>query len=233
MITVSNLDAFFGPVCVLSNLNFEVRPGQVLAIVGRNGAGKTTLLRTLVGLHRNHSGRITLDGRSIEGLPAHQRARLGIAYASQERGLFPGLSVAENLRIGQSRSSGNGENGLDNLETYFPSVRIAGNQRAETLSGGEQQIVTFVRTLDRAKKVLLLDEPSQGVQPTLAARIAELVVVAARKRGVVVILVEQNLSFARSVADWWLLLERGACMASGAGRNGWHALMEQTSILPL
>src|SRR5690606_2900236 len=185
----------------------SVAPGEVLCVMGRNGAGKSTMLRAIMGQVRTTQGRITLDGTRIDGLPAHAVPRQGIGYVPQGRRLFGDLTVAENIEIGLM-TRGRGARVRDTVLDLFPRLRERMDQVSRTLSGGEQQMLAIARALCLEPKVLLLDEPTEGLQPSMIALIRD-TVVALKATGVATILVEQRVDAALSVGD------RVAFMAGG------------------
>src|SRR6187549_3374159 len=185
-LTVSGLDCFHGEVQVLHGLSLELRKGEVLCILGRNGAGKTTLLKAIMGLLPARSGSIRLAGRELTGLSPHEVPKAGIAYVPQGRRLFAEMSVAENIEIGLM-ARGKGAATRDAVLDLFPVLRQRLGQRSGTLSGGEQQMLAMARALCLEPEVLLLDEPTEGLMPSMIARIRE-TVAALKARGVSTIL---------------------------------------------
>ncbi len=210
MLKVRALAAFYGKAQALADLQLDVAPGEVVALIGRNGAGKSTLLKSVMGLVAA-TGTIEFDGREIGGLPPHARARLGIGYVPEDRRIFADLTVRENLRVGaQGRALE-----LDRLLALFPNLREMLDRRAAMMSGGEQQMLAVARTLAAAPRLVLLDEPSEGIAPIIVAGLAE-AVRAMKRQGVAVLLSEQNPRFVAAVADRALLLERGRLAGSAA-----------------
>jgi branched-chain amino acid transport system ATP-binding protein len=203
MLKVHGLDAFYGKAQALFDLHFDLRSGEVLALIGRNGAGKSTLLKAVIGLV-DARGAVEFDGRRIDRLPPHARTRLGLGYVPEDRRIFTDLTVRENLRVG-ARS---GALDLDGLLALFPNLRDMLDRRAAQMSGGEQQMLAAARTLAGRPKLVLLDEPSEGIAPIIVTRLAE-AVRAMKRQGVAVLLSEQNPRFVTAVADRALLLERG------------------------
>ncbi|MBI2526389.1 MAG: ABC transporter ATP-binding protein [Candidatus Rokubacteria bacterium] len=206
-LTLDRVNCYYGESHVLRDVSLSLGAGEVLGLLGRNGAGKTTTLRAIMGLLRPRSGRIALDGTELGRLPAHEVPRHGIAYVPQGRRLFPHLTVAENLRMGLLVRAG----GVDTLEpvlALFPALRERLRQRAGTLSGGEQQMLATARALCARPAMLLLDEPSEGLMPSLVDRLLE-TVVALKGRGVGILLVEQKVDAALGVADRIAVLETG------------------------
>jgi branched-chain amino acid transport system ATP-binding protein len=209
MIAVEELASGYGRIGVLGGVSLRVDPGECVGILGHNGMGKSTLLKTIIGLLAATAGRISFAGQAIERLPTHRRARLGIGYVPQGRLIFPGLTVAENLRFAALAKRGRpGGADRDVLQDFPELVRLL-DRSAGALSGGEQQLLAIARALCGRPKLLLLDEPTEGIQPSIVeaigARIAEL----RSRRGLTVLLVEQNLDFIRRLADRVLLIHRG------------------------
>jgi branched-chain amino acid transport system ATP-binding protein len=207
MLEVADISAGYGPTPVLRGVGLVVRPGEVLCVMGRNGAGKSTLLKAIMGLARLDAGAIRLDGVEISALPAHKVPRQGIGYVPQGRRLFAELTVAENLEIGlMTRAKGAATR--EKVLTLFPRLRERLAQISGTLSGGEQQMLAIARALCLEPSVLLLDEPTEGLQPSMIALIRE-TVTRLKAEGVAVILVEQRVEAVLSVADRVLFLVNG------------------------
>jgi len=207
ILRLSGVDAFYGQVKVLHGMSLDLRRGEVLCLLGRNGAGKTTTLKAIMGLVPVASGSIRLEDIELTGLPAHEVPRAGIAYVPQGRRLFAELTVAENIEIGLNAR----KKGADVAETVldlFPVLRERYRQRAGTLSGGEQQMLAMARALCLEPSVLLLDEPTEGLMPSVIARIRD-TVAALRARGVSTILVEQRVDAVLPVADRVAFVENG------------------------
>jgi branched-chain amino acid transport system ATP-binding protein len=196
---VQGLIAGYGPVTVLQGVDFRAEPGQVTCLMGRNGVGKSTFLKALMGLVPASSGSVQLNGMPLLGLPAHQVPRHGLAYVPQGRRLFGPLTVAENLAIG-GLVQGNDEDTLHRVLALFPRLRERLTQTAQTLSGGEQQMLAIARALCLAPKVLLLDEPTEGLQPSMITLIQE-AVLTLKAQGVAVVLVEQRVDAVLRLAD--------------------------------
>jgi branched-chain amino acid transport system ATP-binding protein len=207
LLKVEGLTASYGSVQVLRDVSLELRQSEVLCLLGRNGAGKTTLLKTIMGLVRATSGSVALEGTELTKLPAHEVPRHGVAYVPQGRRLFAELSVAENIEIGLM-TRGKGRQTRDAVLDLFPVLRERLNQRSGTLSGGEQQMLAMARALAIEPKVLLLDEPTEGLMPSAIAKIRE-TVAALRERGVSTLLVEQRVDAVLPVADRVAFIENG------------------------
>ena len=207
MLTLEGVHAGYGPVKVLYGIDLAARPGEILCLLGRNGAGKTTIMRAIMGLVPVSAGRVALDGQALNTLPPHQVAGKGLGYVPQGRRLWPDLTVAETLQMGLMAGKA-GAPMRDRLLTLFPRLAERLHQRAGTLSGGEQQMLATARALALEPKVLLLDEPTEGLQPSMIALIRD-VVVQMRDAGLAVVLVEQRVDAVLAVADTVAFVENG------------------------
>ena len=207
MLELDKVNAGYGRAQILRDLTLRVAPGEILCLLGRNGAGKTTTMKAIMGLLPLMSGAVRLDGEDISALPAHKVAGRGIGYIPQGRRLFGELTVAQNLEIGL-RAGASGPEVLEDSLTLFPRLRERMDQRAQTLSGGEQQMLATARALCLKPRVLLLDEPTEGLQPSMIAAIREVIGVM-RDRGVGILLVEQRVDAVLSVADRVAFIENG------------------------
>lgn len=207
MLELQGVNSGYGAAQVLRDLSLRVEAGEILCLLGRNGAGKTTTMQTIMGLLPLMSGRITLDGQDIGSLPPHEVPRAGIGYIPQGRRLFAGLSVAQNLEIGL-QVRGAGKDVLEEVLDLFPRLRERMDQPAQTLSGGEQQMLATARALCIQPKALLLDEPTEGLQPSMIEAIRR-VIVRMREQGVAILLVEQRVDAVLSVADRVAFIENG------------------------
>ena len=212
-LSVDGVDVSRGDVPVLHDITLHVAPGEAVCLLGRNGMGKTTLLRTVMGLTRASGGLISLEDREIHRLAPHAIARLGIGYVPQGRGIFSKLSVEENLLIGGQR--GKNDALLDEMYGLFPVLAERRRRSGATLSGGEQQMLAIARCLIRRPKLILLDEPTEGLQPSLVQRLAELMPTIRERFDVAYLLVEQNIDFAFSITDRGYVLEGGRIAVSG------------------
>jgi branched-chain amino acid transport system ATP-binding protein len=211
LLAVRALSAFYGKAQALFDVQLEVAPGEVVALIGRNGAGKSTLLKAAMGLVAT-GGEVLFDGRAIGELPPHERARLGLGFVPEDRRVFGDLTVHENLLVGSQGRAFD----LEALLALFPNLRGMLERRGAQMSGGEQQMLALARTLAAAPKLVLLDEPSEGIAPIIVARLAE-AVRAMKRQGVAVLLSEQNPRFVAAVADRALLLERGRVVGQATG----------------
>lgn len=207
MLELRNINAGYGSVQVLRDLSLSVRAGEILCLLGRNGAGKTTVMKTIMGQVTASAGQIILEGADITQMPAYKRPKQGIGYIPQGRRLFSEMTVAENLQIGLL-ARGKGADVLEEVLDMFPLLRDRLAQRAETLSGGEQQMLATARALCLAPKLLLLDEPTEGLQPSMIALIRD-AVVALKNKGVAIILVEQRVDAVLAVADRISFIKNG------------------------
>ena len=216
MLATRDLSTSYGGLIALSNATIEVRQGEIVCVAGANGAGKSTLLKSIVGMERPSSGIVEFLGERIDGLAPHLVTQRGIAYVPENRRLFPRLSVADNLRLGSYlfRNQADREAPLDMVMSLFPRLGERLAQRAETLSGGEQQMLAIGRALMTRPKLLMLDEPSQGIMPKLVDEIF-VAVSAIRKAGTTVLIVEQRLTECLEIADRAYVLQTGRVTMSG------------------
>jgi len=218
-LNVKNLTAGYGEITVLRNITLEVQEGQILGVLGRNGMGKTTLIRSLCGLIPVDSGSIDLFGDEISGLPPHKRARKGMATVVQGRGIFPGLTVSENLEMGRIASGKKKRSRIDEVFHYFPRLSERVDQKAGTLSGGEQQMLAIGRGIMTDPKVLLLDEPSEGIMPILVQQIAKVLSEINKSDRMMIIIVEQNLPMVFSMTEQCIILENGQVVLEGTRKE--------------
>lgn len=215
MLQLHDVSAGYGPTPVLHGITAEVKQSELVALLGRNGVGKTTLLRTIVGEIPVTSGRILLDGRDITRLKAHERARAGIAYVPQGRQIFADLSVLDNLRVAGYAAEKRGWQAIvDEMLEQFPILAEKRDLPGGSLSGGQQQILALARALVTAPDLLLLDEPSEGIQPSIVQQIAREIKDINHLRGITVVIVEQNLEFAAWVADSAHVMDKGSIVQS-------------------
>jgi branched-chain amino acid transport system ATP-binding protein len=211
LLAVSNVETYYGPIMALRGVSFTVPAGAIVTILGANGAGKTTILKTVSGVMDPQKGSVTLEGRPIHGLDPDRVARLGLSHVPEGREVFPFLSVRENLRMGAyaRRDAAAVAQDLEMVTEYFPVLASRAEQRAGSLSGGEQQMLAIGRALMARPKVMLLDEPSLGLSPKLVKDIFDIIRRINRERGVTVLLVEQNANLALQTADYGYVLELG------------------------
>jgi branched-chain amino acid transport system ATP-binding protein len=214
-LSLTNVHAFYGDSHILHGVSFSLAPGAVLALLGRNGAGKTTCISTIIGLLAPREGEITLYGDPIAGLTPERISHLGIGLVPQGRRVFPSLTVRENLIVAaQRRDTGTAPWTLDGIYDLFPRLRERHTQFAGTLSGGEQQMLAIGRALMGNPRVLLLDEPSEGLAPLIVAEVGRTISRLKREKQSIV-LVEQNLKLALDVADAAVILNTGRCVFAG------------------
>lgn len=207
MLEVKELHAAYGQVKVLHGVSLSVAPGEILCVMGRNGAGKTTLLKTIMGIVEATSGEVLLDGDLLNELPGHEIPRRGVGYIPQGRRLFPELTVDENIEIGLMTRKVAADT-KDWVLELFPRLKERLNQAAGTLSGGEQQMLATARALVLRPKVLILDEPTEGLQPSMIEQIRQ-VIIKMRSEGYAIILVEQRIDAVLSIADRITMIENG------------------------
>jgi branched-chain amino acid transport system ATP-binding protein len=212
MLRIENLHAYYGPSHVLQGVSLAVPAGQVASILGRNGVGKTTTLRTVMGLAPARGGHVELRGHDITGWSPHQVARAGVAYVPEGRQIFPALTALENIQVADRRPATRWP--LERLLDLFPALRPRLSHRGRQLSGGEQQMLAIARALVSDPRVLLLDEPSQGLAPLVVREVAR-VIRALAEQGVAVLLVEQNLKLAAQVADRMFVMLKGRVVYEG------------------
>jgi len=217
MLSVEGLDVAYGESQVLWSVGFDVAAGELVCLMGRNGVGKTTLLKTAMGLLPARRGRVVFDGADITSWPSDRRARAGIGYVPQGREIFPHLTVEENLRmalLGCGRAGG-----IDEALELFPALTLLLARKGGVLSGGEQQMLAIGRALLTKPKLLMLDEPTEGIQPSIVLEIEEALRRIKRELGLAVLLVEQYLDFAERLADKYVIMAKGAVVAAGATRD--------------
>jgi urea transport system ATP-binding protein len=218
MLNVKNINQYYGGSHILRDVSLQATPGKVTVILGRNGVGKTTLLKSLMGLVPIKSGSIELDGKAIHSATPYDRARAGIGFVPQGREIFSRLTVAENLAMGLAHKSANTPIPLELFE-LFPVLKQMLQRRGGDLSGGQQQQLAIARALAAGPKLLLLDEPTEGIQPSIIKDIGRVIRMLADRGDMAIMLVEQYYDFARDLADDYVVMERGAVLARGRGAN--------------
>ncbi|MGW1989968.1 urea ABC transporter ATP-binding subunit UrtE [Embleya sp. NPDC001921] len=219
MLEVAGLEAGYGRARVLFGVDLTVAAGSLVCVMGRNGVGKTTLLDAIMGVLPVRAGRVRFRGRDITRLPTHERVRLGLGYVPQGHESFDRLSVRENLRVTREASGGRDGGVLDEVLDLFPRLRPLLNRPAGFLSGGQQQQLAIARTLVTEPAMLILDEPTEGIQPSIVTEIEDVIERLHRERGLAVLLVEQYLDFAERLADRFTVLDAGVVVREGAGRE--------------
>ena len=215
MLNIEHLTVGYGDGTVLDDVSLAAEPGQVVCLIGRNGVGKTTMLKTVIGILRPKRGRICLGDLDVTGWPSNRRAAAGIGYVPQGRLVFPHLTVYENLLIGLEASIQRPVTRIEEMYELFPKLRIIAGRAAGKLSGGEQQQLAIARALVAHPKVLLLDEPTEGIQPSVVDEIAAALQAIQQSGGVTMILAEQFLDFATNLANYYYVLDSGGIVASG------------------
>ena len=211
IVLVEDVHTYYGKSHILHGVTLHVQPGEVVGLLGRNGVGKSTTLKTIMGLVRPSHGSVLLDGNAISGLPPHKLARLGIGYVPEDRRIFRLLTVMENLRTGLDRNGVTEERKaalLDKVFTYFPVLAERRNQAGGTLSGGEQQMLAIARAMMLEPKIILLDEPTEGLMPRMVSQIRQIIDVLHRE-GVAILLVEQNVPLTLEASERVYIMEKG------------------------
>ena len=216
MLKVKNLHQYYGGSHILRDVSVQAEPGKVTVLLGRNGVGKTTLLKSLMGLVPIKSGSIEWNAKPIEKLSPYDRARAGIGFVPQGREIFGRLTVEENLRMGLAYKSGSTPIPAD-LYELFPVLKQMLHRRGGDLSGGQQQQLAIARALAPSPGLLILDEPTEGIQPSIIKDIGRVIRMLAKERGMAVLLCEQYYDFAEELADEYLVMERGEVIARGPG----------------
>jgi ABC-type branched-subunit amino acid transport system ATPase component len=213
-LNVERLSSGYAGAVVVREVSLALQPGEILAVLGKNGMGKSTLLKAMMGFLPKMTGAVTIGGHEATRLPPHRVARLGVGYVAQEKALFQDLTVEENLRL--AVRAPDLDAALKEVETSFPFLLQRLKQRAGTLSGGEQKMLLMARSLAVGAKFLLIDEITEGLQPSVIDRLAGVIRDARTRHGTTMLLVEQHLPFALAVADRWAVLDRGEIAESGA-----------------
>ena len=219
MLSVQGLNAWYGASHALQGVDLEVAAGEIVCLIGRNGAGKTTTLKAVMGLLRRVSGRVLFQGQDLLALPPHARYRLGLAYVPEERRIVPGLTVRENLTLGLLASPARRQQSqiIARLAETFPRLADRLDQQAITMSGGEQQMLAIARALAASPKLIMLDEPSEGIMPVLVDEMFALFT-RLRAQGTTILLVEQNVELALAIADRAVILDQGAVAHAATAR---------------
>ena len=231
MLTLSDVHTYYGKSHILHGVSLEVGPGEVVGLLGRNGVGKSTTLKSVMGLARPASGRVTFGGRDITGMAPYQLPRIGIAWVPEDRRIFKLLSVLENLRTGLDRSGvddARRESLLEKVYGAFPVLRERRHQAGGTLSGGEQQMLAIARAMMLEPKIILLDEPTEGLMPRMVSQIRDIIDVLHRE-GVAILLVEQNVPLTLTVSSRIYIMEKGVVrhQAAAAALRADQAVIHQ------
>ena len=217
MLTVENLESGYGLVQVLWGASLDVKKGSITALLGSNGAGKSTLLRTILGTIKPLRGRLIYDGREVTFLPAHEKVRQGLVLVPEGRHLFVNMTVEENLIMGAYHKEAlkHRQQSLDTVSTLFPRLKERAMQRAGTLSGGEQQMLTIARGLMSRPKLMMLDEPSQGLAPKLVKEVFVAIEKMRKEAGLTLLLVEQSVEYALGICDYAYIIHEGRIKTGG------------------
>ena len=222
MLSIRELHAGYGSTPILFGVSLDVQQGEAVALLGKNGMGKSTLMKTVMGFLRPSRGAVELDGRTLTGLNPHDIARLGVGFVPENRRVFPGLTVRENLDLGLSalarRPAALRRERLDRVFRHFPRLGERIDQPARTLSGGEQQMLAIARVMMAGARIILMDEPTQGLAPALVRHIRD-IVTELKRQGVTVLLVEQNARVALSVCDRGYIMEKGVIVFEASARE--------------
>jgi branched-chain amino acid transport system ATP-binding protein len=219
LLSLTDVRSGYGRVSVINRISFDIKKSEILAVIGRNGVGKSTLMKTIIGEIPTFSGKIILGEQEIQKLPASQRAQGGIGYVPQGRGLFNGLTVSDNLRLGKLVGGKPNKINYDRVFEFFPVLKERLNQVAGTLSGGQQQQLAFGRILIGNPDIVLLDEPSEGIQPNIVQAIGEVIRRIRDMEGLTVIIVEQNLDLIQASADRCVVIDKGTIIADIAPKD--------------
>jgi branched-chain amino acid transport system ATP-binding protein len=217
LLAIQDLHAYYGEAHILQGVSLAVNPGEVVTLIGRNGAGKTTTLRSIMGIVAPRGGRITFDGFELAGLPTHTIAQRGIAYVPEERRILPNLSVEENLRLGllgAGVAKAGGEAAMNEVLGYFPRLRERLVQKGKSLSGGEQQMLAIARGLVASPKLMLVDEPTEGLSPIIVESLTE-ILREINRRGTTILLVEQILEVALALSHRLYVMDQGRIQFEG------------------
>jgi len=226
LLALSDVTAAYDRTPILRDVDLAVDEGEIVGVMGKNGVGKSTLMKTVIGLLEPESGTITYRGEDVTGLSADDRARRGIGYIPQGRDVFPKLTVEQNVRMGETVNADSDEYLYESVYDYFPVLEERADQSAGTLSGGEQQMLAIARALVANPDLLLLDEPSEGIQPSIVDQISEDMQAINDELGTTILFVEQNLGVIRSMADRCYAMERGEVVDELAG----EALADEGTI---
>ncbi|BDX21736.1 ABC transporter ATP-binding protein [Polynucleobacter sp. TUM22923] len=220
MLRVENLNAWYDRSHILQGISLEVNKGEIVTLMGRNGAGKTTTLRSLMGLLSKREGKASIDGISFLDLPAHDRYHLGLAYVPEDRRIVPGLTVKENLELGVIAKKNHGDMSalVDEIAETFPRLKERLGQDGTSMSGGEQQMLAIARAMIGKPKVILLDEPSEGIMPVLVDEMFELFA-KLKQQGLTILLVEQNVQQALKISDRAYILDQGEIVFHDTAQN--------------
>lgn len=204
----------YNKVMIVNNIDIQISKGEMVSIIGRNGVGKSTLMKTLIGLNKVEKGKIFLGDRDISKTKAHTRAQMGIGYVPQGHGIFPLLSVEENLIMGKNINSKKMADNFEIVYSYFPRLMERKRQKAGTMSGGEQAMLSIGRVLIGAPEIILLDEPSEGVQPNVVSQMGEILLKISKELMITVLMVEQHMGLIQQISDRGYVMDKGSIIAS-------------------
>ncbi len=216
MLSILKLESGYGESMILRGIDLQVEPGQVVCLIGRNGVGKTTLMKTIIGLIKPKRGQISYNEQDITSAPSDRRAKAGIGYVPQGRDIFPQLTVEQNLLLGLEAGSTRKRTVPDSVYEIFPVLREMMHRKGGDLSGGQQQQLSIARALVAEPKLLLLDEPMEGIQPSIVMEIEHVIETIKANRRMSVLLVEQSLAFATSIADYYYVMDKGVIVSEGS-----------------
>ncbi|HEY3697198.1 urea ABC transporter ATP-binding subunit UrtE [Phenylobacterium sp.] len=223
VLNLRGVGAAYGKAQVLWDVAFDLEAGATAAVLGRNGVGKTTLMRTIMGMHRLSEGEIFVNGEDVSNLRAHERSRRGVGIVPQGRHVFPHLTVEENLQVGLSALAGRGDKDGGKIPGYiydlFPKLTEIAQRKAGFLSGGEQQQLALGRALAGRPRLLLLDEPTEGIQPSIVQQIEAALIRIRSELGVAIVIIEQNLDFAWAFADQYFVMQKGRIVRNGLTKD--------------
>lgn len=214
MLKTTNIESGYEGISIIRDMNIEIHKGEVVSIIGRNGVGKSTFIKTLIGLNKAYDGNIVFDGADVTKLNSYDRAAKGLAYVPQGHGVFPQLTVEENLKMGGLINSTMKKGNYNMVYEYFPRLAERKKQKAGTMSGGEQAMLSIGRVLIGNPKILLLDEPSEGVQPNIVSQMGEIVGKIAKDLGLTVLLVEQHMGLIQQISQRGYVMDKGSIIAS-------------------
>jgi urea transport system ATP-binding protein len=227
MLRIKDINTFYGTSHIIHRVSLEINSGELVSVLGRNGAGKTTLLRSITGINPPRSGTIELDGKNITHLKSHLRTHLGISYVPQGRQIIPDVTVHENIRLACLGKGIAGNGSLDLAYDYFPALKDIAGRKGGVLSGGQQQQLAIARALVQKPTLLLLDEPTEGLQPSVVEEIQEIIKRIMNEQKCSVLLVEQRLDFVRDITRQFTILDTGRIVAQGPVKELTDALVRK------